>query len=235
MRLADDKDYRHAIEQFGDYLRDIVAAYPAADILELGGGRHPSFTLADMPSSVNSYTVNDVSQSELALTSDEYRKACFDVTGDTSEFEGRYDVVFSRFLAEHVADGRAMHKNVYSVLKPGGVAFHLIPTLYSSPFVANILLPEDLARELLIKLRPHRKSISPKFRAYYSFCYGGGAKMIKLFEEIGYSKLEIRKFYGHGYYDKIPILREIEQFASTIASRHENIPYSSFAYVTAYK
>jgi hypothetical protein len=188
-----------------------------------------------MPSSINSYTVNDVSESELALTAPEYRKACFDVSGDVSNFLGRYDVVFSRFLAEHVADGKAMHRNVYSVLKPGGVSFHLIPTLYSSPFIANIILPETLAHNILVKLRPHRATIAPKFRAYYSYCYGDGRKMRALFHEIGYSKLDIRMFYGHPYYDKIPVLRDFDNFASAVASRNESIPYSSFAYVKAYK
>jgi hypothetical protein len=235
VQIDAEKCYSHAIDHFGDYLHKIVSSFPGADILELGGGRHPSFSLSEMPSSINSYTVNDVSEAELALTSPEYRKACFDVAGDVSNFAGRYDVVFSRFLAEHVADGRAMHKNIYSVLKPGGVSFHLIPTLYASPFVANLMLPETLARNILIKLRPHRESISPKFPAYYSYCYGDGRKMRELFDDIGYSKLDIRMFYGHGYYDKIPVLRDVENLASAIASKNEAIPYSSFAYITAYK
>ena len=45
-------------------------------------------------------------------------------------------------LAEHVPDGYRFHSNLFELLKPGGVAFHFMPTLYSPPFVINRLLPE---------------------------------------------------------------------------------------------
>jgi hypothetical protein len=235
MQIEEAKDFKHGIGKFGDYLSELVARYEGADILELGGGRRPSYRISEMPETINSYTVNDVSEAELALTDPAYGKACFDVSGDVSAFRNRYDVVFSRFLAEHVADGLAMHRNVYSLLKPGGVAFHLIPTLFASPFIANILLPETLTRQLLVKFFPYRKDASPKFPAYYSYCYGDSEKMRKAFADLGYSKVNIRNFYGHAYYDRIPVLREIEDFVSAVASKREGLQYSSFAHITAYK
>ena len=161
------KNWTASRDDYYPTLVELVARYPQADILELGGGRRPSFALTEMPPTVRSYTVNDVSESELSLTPAEYAKACFDVAGDASAFAGRYDVVFSRFLAEHVADGYALHRNVWQVLREGGVSFHLIPTLFASPFVVNTLLPEATARKLLTALFPSRKSIAPKFPAFY--------------------------------------------------------------------
>jgi hypothetical protein len=235
MKIEPAKSYRTAIDGYPEELRKIVSHYEGGDILELGGGRRPSFTLDDMPVKLNSYTVNDISADELALSPPEYRKACFDVSGDVSNFESMYDVVFSRFLAEHVSDGYAMHKNVFTVLKEGGVAFHLIPTMWASPFILNRLLPETLGRKILTTFFPIRKTVSPKFPAFYSRCRGNTEAMRKMFAEIGYSKVEIRGFYGHYYYDKVPGLKQIEDLLSGIAARNEWPWYSAFAYIIAHK
>ena len=62
---------------------------------------------------------------------------------------GAFDVVVSRFTAEHVPDGRLFHEHVFSMLRPGGHAVHLFPTLYSPPFVLNHVLPSALSERLL--------------------------------------------------------------------------------------
>jgi len=219
---------------YGDRLKALVAGYPAARILELGAGRWPSFRLAEMPTTVESYTVNDISEHELSLLPAGYEKACFDVSGDAENFSDTYDVVFSRFLAEHVPDGVAMHRNVYRVLRPEGVAFHLIPTLYALPFVLNKLAPERLTTPLLKLLSP-RRAISPKFPAYYSACYGSPAQMTAMLHEIGYRRVEVRNFYGHFYYEKIPLLRSLHRRFSSLAARRGWHLLGSYAYITAYK
>jgi SAM-dependent methyltransferase len=232
--IANGKSWLDAMHGYDDTLRSLVGRYPDADILELGGGRRPSFRLEDMPSNLKSYTVNDISEAELSLVPGGYDKACFDVGGDASAFEGRYDVVFSRFLAEHVRDGRALHRNVYKVLKPGGVAFHLIPTLFALPFVINRLLPERIGQKML-DIFSSRREISPKFPAYYSRCYGDTAGMRRLFKNIGYDSVEIRNFYGHFYYEEIPGLRELEKWFSELAARRQWSAVSSYAYIFALK
>lgn len=228
------RDWRTGMLGFVDELKEIVSGYPNADLLELGGGRWPSFRLNEMPSNLRSYTVNDISEHELAQLPDGYHKACFDVTGDASAFQGRYDVVFSRFLAEHVRDGRALHRNVLQVLKPGGVAFHLIPTLYAFPFVLNKLLPERLGAAVLKTLLPRRK-ISPKFPAYYSACRGDSPSMRKLFKNLGYSKVEIHNFFGHFYYEKIPVLRDAQDWFARKAEQNDWSWATTYAYIKAYK
>ena len=231
--MIEGKSWLDAMQGYDDALRSIVAQYPDAAILELGGGRRPSFQLSELPDNLKSYTVNDISDEELSLVPEGYDTACFDVAGDASGFEGRYDVVFSRFLAEHVRDGRAMHRNIYKVLKPGGVAFHLIPTLYALPFVINRLLPERIGEKVLA-LNP-RREISPKFPAFYSWCRGNTPAMRRLFDQIGYERVEIRGFYGHFYYDTIPLLREIESWFAHLACRNEWSWCTSYAYVIAHK
>jgi SAM-dependent methyltransferase len=234
MEMDNQKSWETSMLGYGDALKAIVASHPHAGILELGAGRRPSFTLEEMPSTIRSYTVNDISADELALLPPGYDQACFDVSGDASNFSDQYDVVFSRFLAEHVADGEAMHRNVYQVLREGGTAFHLIPTLYAMPFVINKFLPERLTTWVLAKFAP-RRAINPKFPAYYSMCYGNPDKMARKLAEIGYSKVEVRNFYGHFYYEKIPVLRNVHRWFSALAARREWTRLSTYAYIKAYK
>lgn len=229
-----EKSWETGMLGYGDVLKGVVASFPHADVLELGAGRRPSFTLDEMPSSIQSYTVNDISPEELALLPQGYDDACFDVSGDASNFSDHYDVVFSRFLAEHVSDGEAMHRNVHQVLRDGGVAFHLIPTLYAVPFVINKLLPERLTSWVLKVFAP-RRAINPKFPAYYSMCYGSPEKMGQMLARIGYSKVEIKNFYGHFYYEKIPLLRGVHRWFSDLAARRNWTSLSSYAYIKAYK
>jgi SAM-dependent methyltransferase len=233
-QLEGPNDWETAMLRYGDELKSLVTLYPRAKILELGAGRWPSFRLAEMPDSIESYTVNDISADELSLLPEGYQQACFDVSGDAANFSDSYDVVFSRFLAEHVPDGVAMHRNVYRVLKPGGVAFHLIPTLYAIPFVLNKFAPERLTTPLLKILSP-RRAISPKFPAPYSACYGSPARMTAMLHEIGYKRVEVRNFYGHFYYEKIPLLRSLHRHFSALAARRNWHLLGSYAYITAYK
>ena len=234
MGIAKTKAWDTAMTGFGTELNAIVGRYADADLLELGAGRWPSFALSDMPGNVRSYTVNDVSETELARLPEGYAKACFDVSGDASKFTDTYDVVFSRFLAEHVPDGEAMHRNVFAVLRDGGTAFHLIPTLYALPFMVNKYLPETVTQRILKFFSP-RRSISPKFPAPYSACYSNPARMTEMLKTIGYREVSVRNFYGHFYYEKIPVLKPIhEKFSEFAADRNWHV-FGTYAYITAVK
>jgi 2-polyprenyl-3-methyl-5-hydroxy-6-metoxy-1,4-benzoquinol methylase len=64
--------------------------------------------------------------------------------------------VFSKMLCEHLPDARTFHENCLRLLKPGGRAVHFFPTLYTLPFVANRLIPEEFARAVLRRIQPGR-------------------------------------------------------------------------------
>lgn len=234
MKIEAAKSWVTAMTGYGQRLKELVKQYPNSDILELGAGRYPSFKFSEMPNTVSTYTVNDISEDELSLLPAGYAKACFDVSGNAANFKDTYDVVFSRFLAEHVPDGAAMHRNVYSVLREGGTAFHLIPTLYALPFVINKYFPEKLSYQMLKMLSP-RRAISPKFPAYYSDCYAEPEKMTNMLLSIGYSEVEIQPFYGHFYYEKIPVLKEIHEQFSALAARNGWSVLASYAYIRVVK
>jgi SAM-dependent methyltransferase len=235
MTIAKERNFEAAFEGYLDLLNELVASYPQARIIELGGGRTPSFKLSELPDTIESYTVNDISAEELALAAPEYDKARFDVTGDVSQFAGQFDVVFSRTLIEHVKDGRKMHENILKLLRPGGVALHMAPTLYSPPFVLNKLIPEQLSREILFKFFPDRRTDEPKFPAHYSWCFGNRGKMERMLRAVGYSDVDIRTFYGHDYFRALPGLREVDNAFSALAAKNDWSSFGSYAHIVAYK
>src|SRR6266850_1459568 len=108
--------------------------------------------------------------------------------------DGEYDLVYSRFLAEHVPSGLHFHRNVLNLLREGGYAFHSFPTLYTTPFVTNLLLPENFSETLVLFFQPWRVRTGKdgKFRAYYDWCYGPTrSNMIRL-TDLGYSVEEYK-------------------------------------------
>ena len=234
MAIDKAKAWQTSMLGYADELKRIVASRENADILELGAGRWASFTREEMPGSVRSYTVNDISEAELSLLPEGYDKACFDVCGDATNFADTYDVVFSRFLAEHVPDGEAMHRNVFQVLRPGGTAFHLIPTLYAVPFVINKYLPETIT-DMALSLFSPRRSISPKFPAPYSACYANPDRMTGMLMDIGYREVQFRNFYGHFYYERIPILKQMHEKFSELAANRDWHIFGTYAYIKASK
>nr|WP_262984822.1 hypothetical protein [Sphingomonas daechungensis] len=66
MKIEPRKHWQTAMQGYADELMALISQYPDANILELGGGRWPSFRLAEMPKNVAAYTVNDIDPNELA-------------------------------------------------------------------------------------------------------------------------------------------------------------------------
>lgn len=227
-----DRSSRFAWEHFKATVADIAADFPNPDIIEIGGGRSPLFAPGELPGNVASYTINDVSAQELERAPNIWRKACFDICGDLNPLPDQYDVAFSKMLAEHVPDGRRFHANILRLLKPGGVAFHFLPTLYAPPFVLNKLLPDSLTRPIVAALFPGRDDNgNPKFPAYYSMCSGRSERLIGKYRSIGYDRVDIRTFFGHDYFRRIPLLRELDRALSRFACGHDIHALGAYAYV----
>lgn len=234
MLLTESSHYNYARNSFVEKIYEVCQKFEAADILELGGGRYPFYTHGKFPESINSYTVNDIDQSELDAGPGGYKTACFDVCGDVSKFENKYDVIISRMFAEHVADGKAMHSNCLKLLKPGGIAFHYNPKLYSLPFFANLILPEAISRAILFTFKPKTGSGErTKFPVHYSLCRGTSASMESKIQALGYSEVQVIPFYGHNYYSHIPPLQPFEKFFTSLTMKKNWSFFSTFVYTLA--
>lgn len=219
--LAPEKHFNTAWEQYKDTIQGLIRERPGLTVLEVGGGRFPLFAPEEVPPEVGAYIVNDISAAELGRLPAGYRQLHADICSPEIA-GGQADLVFSQMVAEHVRDGRAFHANIHRILKPGGVAFHFIPTLYTPPLVLNRLLPERLTHFLLGYFLPERKDEAiPKFPAYYSLCRGPSRRMRRIFHELGYQDFEIRMFYGHGYFSKFPVIRELDDWLTRWAANRD--------------
>lgn len=234
-----DRSSDWAWANFQRVLRDLAAALPARAMLEIGGGRFPLFTQDEIAGMGVAYTVNDISQSELDRAPPYVSKARFDIaTHDTAEvvaFAERYDLVFSKMVFEHVRDARQAYANIKTILRPGGVALNFHPVLYALPFVVNRLLPEQWTRSLLKAVFRRRNDDDiPKFPAYYDLC-AVTPRTAKALAEIGFARAMHIPFYGHGYFAKFPLVREIDGAFNAAARRNGWRLFATYSYTLVQK
>ena len=217
---------------YTDFLKKLIEVNSIKNVCEVGGGANPTLPLDWLDARGLRYTLLDVSKDELDKASSGYRKIVEDVCSRDLKLSEEFDFVFSRMLAEHVTDGELFHKNILHMLSPGGLAFHFFPTLYALPFLANRLFPERLSSFLLDLLAPRDRYQHAKFPAYYSWCRGPTKIQIGRFNELGYQVETYIGFFGHeGYYQKIPLLRDLSVSISNGLLRHPMPGITSYAYV----
>jgi SAM-dependent methyltransferase len=199
-------------------------------VCDIGGGAHPAIKLERIVRQELDYVLSDIDEDELAMAPAEYAK----VRGDMLERDtarrlldqgGPFDVVVSRWAAEHMRDGRAFHQNALSVLRPGGVALHLFPTLYALPFTANKLLPDRLSQGVLFGITDR----SVKFPAHYSWCRGPTRRQLARLRGLGYEIDRYLGFFGHGFFRGVPPLNAVYRRATDELLRHPLPALTTFA------
>ena len=208
-------------------------------LLEVGGGRSPLLP-ADLVEELGlHYTINDISPVELENAPAGYHTACFDIAGDLTATEatpGAYDLIFSRMVFEHIPNARQAWRNVHTLLAPGGVALAFMPTLYALPYVVNLMIPEAVSSKIVELLYPHRTPTeAPKFPAYYDWCYSSERKMLPMLKEAGFSEVEIVPFYGHEYFARLPIIREMDEMLTRLAIKRDWRALTAYAYIVVRK
>jgi SAM-dependent methyltransferase len=237
--LGVENHHRWAWDNYEAVVRGLARILHARRLLEVGGGRDPLFKADELEAAGIEMTINDISQIELDVLPATYRKACFDVAGDISavaHLRGSFDLAFSRMVFEHVADGQRAWSNLYQLLAPGGVALAFIPTLYAFPFVVNRILPDDVAAKIVKLIYPHRTdSEDPVFPARYSWTFASERKMKPMLEKIGYRDVAILPFYGHGYFERFPVVRDIHARFTALARKHDWRTIASYAYIAVRK
>ncbi len=232
-------DFMWAWDHYETVLGQLARAVNAKRLLEIGGGRDPSFKPDELSALGIEMTINDISQSELDVLPAGYRKACFDVAGDISkvaDLYGTFDLAFSRMVFEHVADGRRAWQNLYDLLAPGGVALAFVPTLYAFPFLVNWLLPDAVAARIVKTLYRNRTDEEdPVFPVRHSWTFASERKMKPMLNAIGYREVQVVPFYGHLYYNGVPLLRDLHKAFTKVAQRRDWRLLASYAYIVARK
>jgi SAM-dependent methyltransferase len=228
-----------AWEIFKTKILQIMSEDGVRDVMELGAGRAPSFERAVLENLGITYCSNDISQRELDLGPSWTNKAQFDLCAadpeSSAQFAESADLVFSRMLMEHVPNYKAAYRNIFAILRPGGIGIAFHPVLFSVPFVANRLLPERLSASILKAVFPDRNDIdTPKFPASYSGCRISNAVRNRISAQ-GFRAVWQIPFWGHGYYRKFPIVRDLHEIASGWVQRRGMTTFATFAFTVVVK
>ena len=237
MKKSEIRWHRDCRQDYLNAVWKIIKDEKPRRVMEIGGTTSRSTGDKAMPDYVESFTISDISADELAHVSDEFRTLQIDACGDVSHVDQKFDLIMSKFCGEHMPDGKQFHKNMHHLLADGGVAVHLVPTLFASPFLINWLLPESLTRKVVQLLQPQRfkQQNTGKFPAYYSLCRGSTGYMRKALADVGFSNIEVHAYYGHHYYDKLFGLRQLDNWFSSLCAKRCWSFYSSYAIIVTRK
>jgi hypothetical protein len=205
----------------------------ATRFCDVGGGKKPIASLTEIERSGLDYVVFDVSQEELEKAPAGYHTSQGsiidpDAVARVVSERGPFDVVMSRWTAEHIPDGKLFHEQVFTMLRPGGTAVHFFPTLYSLPFLFNRMLSPKASASILFRANPWRHT---KFLAYYSWCRGPSARQTRRLQEIGFSVEHYVGFFGHGFYAKLKPLDVAHKTVANVLVDHPLASLTSFALV----
>ena len=222
-------------EKAPDFLDGMIADYKPSCLLEIGSGANPTLDADTTRSRELRYITSDSEPAELAKAPAglETRVLNLESEQPPPDLLGRCDMVFSRMVNEHVRDGERYHKNILQLLAPTGVAVHCFSTLYAGPTIANALLPGAASEKVLDFLtgRHHHS----KFSAHYSWSRGPTRRMLKRFEDIGYSVIAYRGYFGHWYYWRLKALHHLEFWKTRALLALPNPLLCSYALVVLQK
>jgi len=226
MAIVSYEDSIKCGERFEDQLKKLIINQNLIDICDIGGGANPILDIKFHDQHNLNYTLLDISQAELDKAPSHYNKLCADILQKDQLPSASWDLVFSQTLAEHVKDGQLLHENVFNLLKQGGYAIHIFPTLFAFPFIVNRILPERLGSKILDIFLPRDRFQNDKFPAYYSWCMGPNKKMLNRFQEIGYEVVSYQGLFGHRYYRFLKPLQKLQDRYADWLVKHP-IPYQT--------
>ncbi|MBN9442756.1 methyltransferase domain-containing protein [Bosea sp. (in: a-proteobacteria)] len=238
--LAPDWHSDWAWENYEATILALARHYGLRSVCEIGGGRDPLFTAAQAAQRGIDLIVNDIDAGELALTPSGLKTARFDIAGDLSEPDvahGGYDMMVSRMVFEHIDGVAQAWRNVHALLAPGGVALAFFPTLWAPVFALNHLLPEKASRAIVHALFPSRRDGGgdPKFPALYDWCRGNSRQLAPMLKQAGFSEMHVQPFWGHGYFERLPGLREVDKAFNALAAKTRWHFVTTYAYVLVRK
>ena len=222
-----------AWENFKQVIVDTISERKLERVAEIGGGRSPLLSQADVRALDIESTVIDISAEELTRAPNWVRKITYDISSAPAITQ-RYDFMFSKLVFEHIKDVRSAYKNIYDILDDGGICINFHPTLYALPFLINFVLPTRIAFFILRVFYTSKNSEGRKFPAYYSLCRTNRS-VERTLASIGFRDVRLYPFYGHGYYKRLPFLHRVQQRAARFAERHGLTFWSAFCYTVVQK
>lgn len=103
--------------------------------------------------------------------------------------EDDFDLIFSKFLLEHVKDVKSMYSTCYSKLKPGGNMLHIYPLGYH-PFsiLTKLIQAIGITKFLIRTLRPEAEQTTG-YHTYYD--KGTSWQILKILNSLEGAEYEV--------------------------------------------
>lgn len=179
------------------------ALVPGVRILDVGSGRKPTIPVDQRPPGT-CYAGLDLSASELRKAPpgsyDELHIA--DVARRQPQLEGRFDLIVSWQVLEHVKPLRVALENLRAYLRPGGRMVVQFSGKFSAFGLINMAVPNRLgvwAMERLLHRDPETV-----FPAWYDRCWHGALRSLL---QPWHSSEVLPRYRGAGYFAFMPLLQ----------------------------
>ncbi|MEM9544417.1 MAG: methyltransferase domain-containing protein [Bacteroidota bacterium] len=184
--------------------------FPNIEILEVGGGAHPSLTeRVEL-----SYTIADPDENELEKAPNDVIKKNASV--ETLNPTQQYDLILTKMVLEHVKNPEAFHQKIFDLLKFDGKVIHFFACRNSMPSLVNRFISEEFGNRILKWIGNRDLNDSPKYPAYYLKTKGYNRGQFNFFTGQGFSIKKYHSFVGHKYFKKIPVLGALERLYSKV-------------------
>jgi SAM-dependent methyltransferase len=199
LRLPTDKTLWSRFEREADAL--IRGLPDGAIVLDLGGGRRCIYAQAARPPGRVRLVAVDISPAELALNREVAETCTADVAAGLPMPDASADLILSRALLEHVDGVPAAVRHMARVLRPGGVALHLVPGRYSLFGTAARMLPFGPLLTLTHRVMPWTRG-QVEFPVRYDSCYPQALE--REFRAAGFSRVETWITWAQpGYFEAV--------------------------------
>jgi SAM-dependent methyltransferase len=199
LRLRSDKPLWQAFEREA---ASLIGGLPdGATVVDLGGGRRCVYAGAVRGDQDIRLVAVDVDAEELAQNGDVDETRVADVASGLPFDDASVDLLLSRALLEHVDGVPAAARHMARVLRPGGVALHLVPGRNSLFGLAARLLPFGPLLRILHRVRPETRG-QVEFDVHYDHCHP--AALEHVFREAGFGDVDIQLCWAQpGYFEEI--------------------------------
>ena len=222
----------NAWEDFQKTVYQVILRNEFKSIAEIGGGANPLLSLEFVNEQKLEYHIIDISQEELSKADTRFKKIVADLENKEIKLNFQYDFIFCQLTVEHIRDIQTFYINIYNLLKPGGFAYFFFACFTTFPTMTNYLLPEPITKKILMLVQPFRRNEKHgKFKAYYKWCFGPTKKNIKRFENLDFEIVSYTGYFGHSYYQKIPLLKFLEKIKTRILLKYPNPHFCSYSHL----
>ncbi len=158
-------------------------------ILEVGGTSRPFLPRDDK------YLYHGLDIDDTSATDEKYDH--FHLQSVAEPIDGEYDLIFSKYLLEHVDDNTAAFKAMANCLSEGGEMVHLIPCGWHPYSVATRLIGNRMQRMLIRILRPESVGFTG-YPAFYDSCTVNGIR--RQLEQNGLEVETLKPYWGASEY-----------------------------------